>query len=383
MIYLDHAATCPLRPPVWEAMARLVGSADFNPASVHSPGGQAAAALERARGEIAATLGVTRSEILFTGGGTQSDNLAVLGFARACAQTPRLLVSAVEHKAVLEAARRAAAEGADVEMLPVDATGWLDPRSLEQRLAGRAEVPTLVSVMWANSEVGTVQPVRDLCEVAHRHGATFHTDAVQACGKVPVSLEEVPADLLTITAHKLGGPVGIGALVRRGDIPLEPLAYGGSQERSLWPGTQNPLGAAGFAEAIRLARDEMPESADRWRALRVELEGQLRAAIPDLRVHGDGAPARLPHLLSVGVHGCDQAALLTALDLAGIAVSAGSACASGAATGSHVLEAMGIRPEGPYAVLRFSFGPSTTAADVEVAAGEVARAVERLRGSSA
>ncbi|MBT8478679.1 MAG: aminotransferase class V-fold PLP-dependent enzyme, partial [Gemmatimonadetes bacterium] len=210
-----------------------------------------------------------------------------------------------------------------------------------------------------------------------------HTDAVQACGKVPVSLAEVPADLLTVTAHKLGGPVGIGALVRRGEIPLEPLAYGGSQEKSLWPGTQNPLGAAGFAEALRLARDEMPESADRWRALRVELEGQLRAAIPDLRVHGEEAPVRLPHLLSVGVEGCDQAALLTALDLAGIAVSAGSACASGAATGSHVLEAMGIRPDGPYAVLRFSFGPSTTAADVETAAMQVARSVERLRGSDA
>jgi len=280
MIYLDHAATCPLRKPVWEAMDRLVGEADFNPASLHSPGGRAAAVLERAREEIATALRTSRSDILFTGGGTQSDNLAVLGFARASEGTARILVSAVEHKAVLEAARRAGAEGAVVEVLPVDSTGWLDPQTLAERLSTASDRPTLVSVMWANSEVGTVQRVRDLCDIAHRHGAVFHTDAVQACGKVPVSLEDVPADLLTITAHKLGGPVGIGLLVRRGDVHLEPLAYGGSQERSLWPGTQNPLGAAGFAEAIRLATSELPGSADRWRELRTLLEDRPCAAIP-------------------------------------------------------------------------------------------------------
>lgn len=364
-------------------MDRLVGEADFNPASVHSPGGRAAAVLEEARKEIASALRTSRSGILFTGGGTQSDNLAVLGFTRANEGTARVLASAVEHKAVLEAARRAGVEGAAVEVLPVDSTGWLDPQTLEHRLSADRERPTLVSVMWANSEVGTVQPVRDLCDVAHRYGAIFHTDAVQAFGKVPVSLEDVPADLLTVTAHKLGGPVGIGLLVRRGDVCLEPLAYGGSQERSLWPGTQNPLGAAGFAEAIRLAASELPGSAERWRELRTDLEGRLREAIPNLVVHGEGAPQRLPQLLSVGVPGCDQATLLTALDLSGIAVSAGSACTSGASTGSHVLEAMGVRPAGSYAVLRFSFGPSTTAADIETAASEVTKSVARLRGSDA
>jgi len=382
MIYLDHAATCPLRPSVWDAMHRLVGEADFNPASVHTPGGRAAAILEDARAEIASALRTPRSSLLFTGGGTQSDNLAVLGFARAHAGEARVLISATEHKAVLESARRAAVEGSAVEVLPVDSTGWLDPQLLEERLAVGSERPTLVSVMWANSEVGTVQPVRDLCDVAHRHGAVFHTDAVQAFGKLPVSLEDVPADLLTVTAHKLGGPVGIGLLVRRGEVLLEPLSYGGSQERSMWPGTQNPLGATGFAEAVRLADSELPGSADRWRELRTDLERRLRESIVDLVVHGEGAPERLPHVLSVGVPGCDQAALLTALDLSGIAVSAGSACASGAATGSHVLEAMGIRPAGAYAVVRFSFGPSTTTDDIETAAGEVTKAVVRLRGSN-
>lgn len=383
MIYLDHAATCPIREPVWKAMERLVGEADFNPASVHSPGGRAAAALEQARKEIATALGTARSDILFTGGGTQSDNLAVLGFARATDGQARLLVSAVEHKAVLEAARRAEAEGAIVDVLPVDSTGWLDPQALEERLTAGTERPTLVSVMWANSEVGTIQPVRELCEIAHRHGAFFHTDAVQACGKVPVSLEDVPADLVTVTAHKLGGPVGIGLLVQRGEVPLEPLAYGGSQERSMWPGTQNPLGAVGFAEAVRLAVSELPGSADRWRELRVGLEESLRESIPKLTVHGEEAPERLPQLLSVGIEDCDQAALLTSLDLAGLALSAGSACASGASMGSHVLEAMGVRPVGSYAVLRFSFGPSTTASEVDAAAGEVVKSVRRLRGSDA
>lgn len=381
MTYLDHAATCPLRPQAWDAMQRVVGEADFNPASTHSAGDRASAVLEQARREIAAALDTTRSHIVFTGGGTQSDNLAILGFARANGGAARILVSAVEHRAVLESARRAEVEGSSVEVLPVDSTGRLDPQVLDGRLAGGSSLPTLVSVMWANSEVGTVQPVSDLCEVAHRHGALFHTDAVQALGKVPVSLEAVPADLLTVTAHKLGGPVGIGLLARRAEVRLEPLSYGGSQERSLWPGTQNPVGAAGFAAAVRLAASELPGSADRWRELRSRLEVRLRDAIPDLTVHGEGAPERLPHLVSAGVPGCDQAALLTALDLAGFAVSAGSACASGASTGSHVLEAMGVKPTGSYAVLRFSFGPTTTAEDIEAVADAVAASVARLRGS--
>jgi cysteine desulfurase len=383
MTYLDHAATCPLRPQVWDAMQRLVGEADFNPASIHSPGGKAAAVLENARKEIAAALETSRSDLVFTGGGTQSDNLAILGFARENGGAARIVVSSVEHRAVLEAARRAGVEGSAVDVLPVDGTGRVDPRTLDDCLSEGSGLPTLVSVMWANSEVGTVQPVRTLCEIAHRHGALFHTDAVQAFGKVPVSLEVVPADLLTVTAHKLGGPVGIGLLARRGDVRLEPLSYGGSQERSLWPGTQNPLAAAGFAEAIRLAASELPRSADRWRELRTRLELRLRDAMPDLTVHGDGAPERLPHILSAGIPGCDQAALLTALDMAGFAVSAGSACASGASTGSHVLEAMGVRPAGAYAVLRFSFGPTTAAEDIEAAADAVATSVNRLRGSSA
>jgi cysteine desulfurase len=370
-IYLDHAATSPLRPEARAAWEAGVGEADFNPASAHRFGRAAHDALERAREEIAALLGARSRELVFTGGGTASDNLAVLGFARAHAgERPLLVVSAVEHKAVLASARRAEAEGAELVVLPVDGDGAVDPAALAAALADAENRPALVSVLWANNEVGAVQPVSELCGIARARGARFHTDAVQAFGKLPVSLRDVPADLLTVTAHKLGGPVGIGALVVREEVELVPLAYGGSQEGGLWPGTQNPLGAAAFAAAARAAVAELPEEAPRWRAMRDGLEAQLRAGIDGVVVHAASAPSRLPQLLSVGIPGADPATLLMGLDLAGVAVSSGSACSSGSQAGSHVLAAMGIAPEGDYAAVRFSFGPSTTAAEVS-RAGEV------------
>lgn len=361
-------------------MSSVVGEADFNPASAHAGGGRASDVLEGARAELARLLGAESRDVVLTGGGTGSDALAILGFVRAHAtRKTRLIVSAVEHKAVLESARRAAREGAELCVLPVDALGRVQPARLEEELAAGGDRPTLVSVMWANNEVGTVQPVGELCRIAHSCGALFHTDAVQAFGKVPVSVADVPADMLTVTAHKLGGPVGVGLLLVRSDIALEPLTYGGSQERSLWPGTQNPLGARGFAVAARLAVEELPASASRWLQLRDGLAAALAAAVPDLHVHGAGAE-RLPNLLSVGVPGCDQASLLVALDMAGIAISGGSACASGGTAASHVLAALGIEPQGGEAVLRFSFGPATESEDVRRAAEETVRAVGRIRG---
>ncbi len=321
MIYLDHAATSPLRPSVWRVMEELVGRADYNPASVHTPGGTAAAVLEDARARVAEALDCPRSDLVFTGGGTQSDNLAVLGFARAHGDGARILVSAIEHKAVIEAAGRARREGSAVEMIPVDSSGTLLEDVLEERLAAGDGRPTLLSVMWANNEIGTVQPVHRLCDMAHRHGGLFHTDAVQAVGKVPVSLADVPADLLSVTAHKLGGPVGIGILYRRAGVRLEPLSYGGSQENALWPGTQNPLGAAGFAEAVHLAVAERDVAEPRWTGLRERLEARLAESVPGLRVHGAEATRRLPHVLSVGIPGCDQAVVLTSLDIEGVALT--------------------------------------------------------------
>ena len=380
-VYLDHAATSPLRAEVRRAMEEAAGEADFNPASPHDFGRRARSRLEDARRELAGVLGADRRELVFTAGGTQSDNLAVLGFARAHREEePCLLVSAVEHKAVLGAARQAAREGARVEEIPVDGDGTLRLDALEEALSRGDGAPTLVSVMWANNEVGTVQPVAEAAELAHEHGALFHTDAVQALGKTPVDAGEVGVDLLTATAHKLGGPAGVGLLVVSDDVELEPLVRGGSQEGGLWPGTQNAMGAVGFAEAARRIVEELPDAAPRWREMRDGLAERLRSEVDDLRVHGESAPGRLPNLLSVGIPGCDPSPLLVSLDLEGIAVSSGSACDSESASPSHVLEAMGVEgPASDYAVLRFSFGPDTAREEVRRAGEVAARVVGGVR----
>lgn len=381
-IYLDHAATSPLRPEARKALEAGFGTADFNPASAHAFGRAAKDLLERARAQIAAEMGAQRRELLFTAGGTVADNLAVLGFARArgCTNT-RIIVSAVEHKAVLAAARQAEAEGARLVILPVGPEGTVSPRDLEDALSRTAAAPTLVSVMWANNEVGAIQPVAELCEIAHAHGAWFHTDAVQAFGKLRISVEDVPADLVTITAHKIGGPVGIGGLLVRGEVELAPLIFGGSQEGGRWPGTQNAPSAAAFAAAAAACVRELNTAALRWTSLRDALEAELRVGIEGLVVHSDSAGERLPQLLSVGIPGADAATLLMSLDLAGVAVSSGSACSSGSQTGSHVLAAMGIVPAGDYAVLRFSFGPATSEHDVHRAAEATVRAAEQARAA--
>lgn len=383
-IYLDHAATAPTRDEVWASMASVRGEADYNAASTHAFGRGADDHLESARRTLADLLDAPRSRVRFTGGGTASDNLAVLGFARAHAgSAPRILVSEIEHRAVLAAARRAGTEGAEVTRLPVDAGGRLDLDALERELArGDRDRPTLVSVMWANNEIGTVQPVAEACGTAHAHGALFHTDAVQALGKVPVSLEDVPADLLTATAHKLGGPVGIGVLVVGEEAEIEPLFYGGEQEKGAWPGTQNPVGAVGFAEAARLAAEERADRVAAWRRWREELERLLSDRLDGLRIRGAGASRRLPHLLNVGVPGCDQAELLVSLDMEGVAVSSGSACSSGAVEPSHVLEALDEPPPDEAGTIRISFGPSTTRDQVRAAGDAIVRVVRRLRGGS-
>jgi cysteine desulfurase len=381
-IYLDHAATSPLRPEAKAAWEECAGTADFNPASAHRFGRVAQEVLERAREELSAHLGADRRELVFTAGGTVSDNLAVLGFARAHAGVrPLIVVSASEHKAVLAAATRAELEGAELVTLPVDSAGVVDPDALHEALANSRGRPALVSVMWANNEVGSVQPVAELCRRAHALGALFHTDAVQALGKFPLSTAEVPADLLTITAHKIGGPVGIGALLIRGEVKLEPLAYGGGQERGLWAGTQNPLGAAAFAAAARTAVAELPESGPRWTAMRDTLAAELRTGIDGLAIHAEAAPERLPNLLSIGIPGADAATLLMSLDLAGVAVSSGSACSSGSQTGSHVLAAMGVAPDSDYAVVRYSLGPNTTPEQVLRAAAVTIDAAARARAA--
>lgn len=377
-IYLDHAATSPLRPEVWKAMEAKLGHC-FNPASPHAFGRQAHRCLEMARERLAGLLECDRTELYFTGGGTPSINLAILGFARRHrGESPRIFLTAVEHKAGLKAAEVAEGEGARVTHIPVDGDGTADLEWLSEALEEADGAPTLVSVMWANNEVGTIQPVRAFAELAHRHGALFHADAVQAVGKVTVSLADVPADFLTATAHKLGGPVGIGLLFARRGRQLEPLLYGGDQERSVWPGTQNPLLATGFAEAARLAIEGREERAAGWRRLRDRLETRLLHEVPDAVIHGGGAPERLPNVVSVGIPDCDSGAVRVSLDLEGIAASGGSACSSETETGSTVLQAMGVDGGERYATVRFSFGPGTTAEEVDRAAETLARVARRV-----
>lgn len=377
-LYLDYAATWPMRPEVWEAMGAELRHG-FNPASAHTPGRRAHRCLEVARGRIADLLGCPRSSIYFTGGGTQSDNLAILGFVRSNpGRNPRVFVSEIEHKACLEAADRGAVEGARVARIPVDRSGTIGLAWLRRELASDPDAPTLISVMWANNEIGTVQAMGDIVELGHEYGALVHTDAVQALGKVDCDLERTPVDLLSATAHKLGGPVGIGLLYRRQGVTLEPLSYGGGQERSMWPGTQNPIGATGFAAALALALEDREAEVARWTALRDHLEARIRAEIPNARIHAGDAPLRMPNLVSAGIPGCDSGAVLVSLDFEGIAVSGGSACGSDSSVGSDVLDAIGITSDVPYAAVRFSFGHDTSRADVDAAADALARVAARV-----
>jgi cysteine desulfurase len=375
MIYLDHAATTPVRPETRAAMEPYLSERFGNAASTHAAGRAARSALEESRERVAGALGAARSEIVFTASGTEADNLAVLGRWRTTGGG--VAVSAVEHSAVLEAASQAAREGAAVTVLAVDERGVVDLDALREAL----DTPhAVVSTMWGNNEVGAIQPVAAIAELCRERGAVFHTDAVQAVGHVPVSVAEVRCDLLTISAHKFGGPQGVGALFVRRGTDLAPLILGGGQEGGLRAGTSNVAGAVGLADALERAVSGLAEEAARLGGLRDRLERTLRNAVDDLTVNGPVAPeARLPHILSIGLDGVDPDVLLPALDLAGIAVSSGSACHTGAAAPSHVLVAMGVQRD---TVVRFSLGWSTTAEDVEAAAATIARVVDQVRAVS-
>ena len=381
-LYLDHAATTPLRPEVRAAMEPYLGEVFGNPSSAHAWGRRAAAALEEARGQAAAALGAKPSEVLFVRGGTESDNLAVIGLAGASpAQggAPVVVHSAIEHKAVIEAAHAAARNGGRVLSLPVSADGALDLDALDGALRQR---PCVVSVMWVNNEVGTVLPVAEVARRARAHGAPVHSDAVQAPGKVPVStVGDGAPDLLTVTGHKIYGPKGTGILWLRQGVSIEPILHGGGQERGVRPGTQDVAGAWGMATALELAVREQPAETARLETLRQMLEAGLVAGIDEMLVHGASGP-RAPHVSNVGIPGVDQEALLAALDLEGIAVSSGSACNSGVTRASHVLRAMYGADADRRATVRFSLGRGTTESDVARAVETTVALVRRLRASA-
>jgi cysteine desulfurase len=376
-VYLDHSASTPLRPQVAEAMLFVMTERFGNPSSLHRWGRAGRAALEDARARFAAVIGAEPAEVVFTRGGTEADNLAVAGRAR-LAPGVAIVCSAVEHKAVLGTAHALAEQGSPLIVLPVDSSGVASVDALAEHLPSR---PMVVSVMWANNEVGVLQPVDELAARCREAGVVFHSDAVQAMGKVPVRVDRAPVDLLSFSAHKFGGPRGVGALyVRRGTV-LAPLVHGGGQERGLRAGTEDVGGAVGLALAAELAEAEREHESARLGALRDRLESALRARVPDLVVNAAGA-ARLPNVSSVSVPGVEGDMLLAALDVEGIGVSAGSACSSGALGLSHVLKAMGASPDSGPAV-RFSLGWTTTEEEVERVLNVFPALVGRLREMAA
>ncbi|UCF20605.1 MAG: cysteine desulfurase [Gemmatimonadota bacterium] len=380
-VYLDYAATSPIRPQVRGAMGPFNDAAFGNPSSIHAHGRDARVAVEAARRRILGALGVSDGRLIFTGSGTESDNLALLGFGRRHPDA-RIICSAVEHKAVIAAAAALQARGRQVHSIPVNEHGVLDLQVLEALLSAE-ERPTLVSVMWANNETGVVQPIERVAALCQARGAILHSDAVQAMGKLDFRLGDTAVQMLSLSAHKLGGPKGIGALVVCGPVELEPLVYGGGQESGLRSGTENVAGIVGFAEAVAVSSAERERESARLHALRDRLEAGLREALPEIVVNGAAAPQRLPHITSISIPDVDIESLLTALDLEGVCVSSGSACTTGSVEASHVARAMGLDGDWARNTIRLSLGWGTEAEDIEYVSATLPKLVRRIRDFTA
>jgi cysteine desulfurase len=376
-VYLDHAATTPVRDEVMAAMAPFFGPRFGNPSSVHRWGREARVALDEARERVAATLGAHADEVCFTSGGTEGDNFAILGAFRTLRTAGRhaAITTPIEHKAVLAAVHQVAVEGGEERIVSVDSNGLVDASHFAQLLDAKVAI---ASVMWVNNEVGVIQDVPTLASMTKQAGALFHTDGVQAFGKITIDARATPFDLLTLSGHKIGAPKGIGALFVRRETPLEPMFHGGSQDRGRRPGTENVAFAVGLAAACELTVAEHDAEDRRIRGLRDRFEQLLRAQLPDVVVHGSGAP-RAPHIANVSIPGTNSESMLMALDLRGIACSAGSACQSGSVSASHVLSAMGVTPESANAALRLAFGTLSTEDCVDRAVGALVALAEKSR----
>jgi cysteine desulfurase len=387
--YLDHAASTPMLPEAVETVTAAVTAAltaAGNASSLHTAGRSARRTVEESRERLAAALGARPSEVVFTGSGTESDNLAVKGiwWSRRAAdpRRRRILASAVEHHAVLDAVEWLVGhEGASVDWLPVDAQGRVLPEVLREAVERDPDDVALISVMWANNEVGTVQPVSRLAEIAAEHGIPFHSDAVQAVGQLPVDVAASGVHALTLTGHKLGGPLGVGALVLGRDVACTPLLHGGGQERDLRSGTLDVPAVAGFAVAASLAVERRAETAARLSALRDVLVTRVLEAVPEAVLNGVPLPSaeRLPGNAHFSFPGCEGDSLLLLLDARGVEVSTGSACSAGVARPSHVLLAMGADEDDARSSLRFSLGHTSTTADVDALVAALPTVVGRAR----
>jgi cysteine desulfurase len=386
--YLDYNATTPVDVAVLEAMLPYLRHEFGNAGSVHSYGQRARAAVDQARELVAALIGAKPGEIVFTSGGTEADNLAIRGTLAAldgghsASSRRHIVTTAIEHHAVLQTCEALAEQGIDVTVIPVDATGVVDPDAISRALLPET---VLVSVMHANNESGVVQPIEEIGRIAAEAGVRLHCDAVQSAGKIPVDVRRLGVNLLSISAHKFYGPKGVGALFVRTGTPLSPIFRGGHAERDRRPGTENVPGIVGLGKAAELALQNLDQEALRIAALRDRLESMLLARIPNVRVNGDFGVSegrRVPNTSNLTFAGAGGEALLISLDLEGIACSTGAACSSGSTEPSHVLLAMGLSHDAARSSLRFSLGRQTTAEEIDYAISVVPRVVERIRALS-
>ena len=378
-VYLDYNATTPVEPDVLDAMLPYFSGEFGNASSIHTFGQKARAAVETARDQVATLIGARAQEIFFTSGGTESDNHAIFGIAglsvNGAKSRPHIITSFVEHEAVLNACQALEKQGADVTYLHVDQDGLIDLEDL--RGAIRKET-ALVTIMHANNEIGTIQPLEEIGLIAKDADVYFHTDAVQSAGKIPIDVNQFQLDLLSLSGHKLYAPKGVGALYVRGGTRLKQLLYGGHHQRGMRPGTENVAGIVGLGKAAEIARQSLANDAKRLSALRDQLEHGLLHRVPHSRINAARAP-RTPNTANLVFPGVEGEALLIALDLKGLACSTGAACSSGAVEPSHVLTAIGLPAEDARASLRFSLGRHTTQSDIDFALQVVPAAVAQLR----
>jgi cysteine desulfurase len=375
-IYLDHAATSPMHPDVVETMVPFMTEFFGNPSSIHFFGRQSRHAVDEARETVAKSIGAKANEIIFTSGGTEADNLALVGVAMANRQTGKhIITTAIEHHAVLHTCHYLEKQGFEVTYLPVDERGKISLEDLKHALR---DDTILVSIMFGNNEVGVLQPIKEIGEILKEHQAFFHTDAVQAYGLIPIDVNELHIDLLSVSAHKINGPKGVGFLYARETVKLIPRLYGGEQERKRRAGTENVAGIVGLAKAVEIAQATMNEKASMYRSFKEKMLGIFEQEGIQYIVNGDENDS-LPHVLNVAFPGTNVESMLVNLDLAGIAASSGSACTAGSIDPSHVLVAMfGKESERIRSSIRFSFGLGNTEEQIEKAAYETARIVRRL-----
>lgn len=377
---MDHSATSPVAPEVLEAMLPYFSQKFGNASSLHSFGLEAKEALEEAREKVANLLGADPEEIIFTSGGTESDNLALKGIARLHRQKGKhIITSSIEHPAILEVCRILEKEGFEVTYLPVGSEGLVDPAALEAAI--RPDT-TLISIMHANNEIGTIQPVEEIGKIAAEKDIFLHTDAVQTAGKIPVDVDRLGVDLLSLSGHKFYGPKGVGALFIRKGTKIESIVQGGGHERSLRSGTENIPGIVGLGRAAELAGQEMPQEMERLTGLRDRLAGYVLDQVPESWINGS-MTHRLPFNLNFGFKYVEGESMLLYLDAKGVAVSTGSACSSHKLEASHVLRALGLAPQDCHGSLRITMGRSNTSEDADYAGRCIVEAVQRFRGISA